>query len=138
MTFHDDLKRFTDKVDREYRALFQNVAVATHASIQSGSPVTGAPGQPVDTAYLKNSWLLEFEGPLVAQISTNVAYAPVIEENNRAAYDERGVERPPGLPGQGAGGRHIKSLVGGHHSVRLTRAGFPRIIEEETRRFREH
>ena len=128
MTFSADIDRFLAKLEQQRRDLFVGVATETLRSIQEGSPLTGAPGQPVDTGYLKSSWQLVFEGPMVAQIMTNVAYAPVIEENLRTAYDPRGVQpERPKLPG-GGGRTPIKSTVGGHHSVRLTRAGFQRIV----------
>ena len=48
----------------------------------------------------------------VATISTNVEYAPAIEENTRGAT--------------------LRSQVGGWHSVALTRAGFQRLVDVET------
>jgi hypothetical protein len=37
----------------------------------------------VDTGALRNSWQLQFESPTAALISTNVEYAPIIEDNVR-------------------------------------------------------
>ncbi len=109
MSFAGDLLRFRLKVERRANAVFVNVAASTKASITDGSPITGAPGQPVDTSFLKNSWQLTFPAPNVAEILTGCAYARTIEDNLRGAT--------------------LRSKVGGFHSVKLTRAGFPRLVE---------
>lgn len=113
MTFQGDLDAFTAKLDQRQRDLFVGVATETLRSIKSGSPLTGAPGQPVDTGALINSWLLTFESAVAASISTHLVYAPLIED---------GISRF---------GRSLtlRSQVGGFHSVKLTRAGFQRIVE---------
>jgi len=109
MSFADDLQRFAAKTQGKSNALFINVAKDVKASIVDGSAVTGAPGQPVDTGNLKASWQLTFEAKHSALISTNVAYAPVIEDNIRGAK--------------------LRSQVGGFHSVKLTVGAFDRIVE---------
>ena len=143
MSFASDIKRFVVKVERRNRAVYVGIANAVHASIVRGSPITGAPGQPVDTGFLLGSWKLNI-GKEQATVATNVAYARVIEDNNRAAYDDKGVKRPkregPGGstnvrnlafgatggqigPAEGGDRVTIRSKVGGHHSVKLTIAG---------------
>jgi hypothetical protein len=123
MTFSGDLNRFAAKLEQRRRDLFIGVATETLRSIQEGSPLTGAPGQPVGQygpgyhegavgGTLRASWQLWFEGPMVAFVATNLVYAPVIEE----------------LVGK-YGPIRIRSTVGGGHSVKLTRAGFQRIVE---------
>lgn len=111
MSFSDDVGAFAAKADARNKALFVNVASAVKGSIVDGSPVTGAPGQPVDTGTLKASWILAFDAPGVAVISTNVEYAPIIEDNIRGAQ--------------------LRSQVGGFHSVKMTVAGFERLVESE-------
>ena len=128
MSFESDIATFLAKVEARRHALFLNVASHTLESIKGGDPLTGAPGQPVDTGFLLNSWQLAYESPTVARIATSVAYAPVIEENDRAAYDPRGRQRPTEKGGNRPAQR---STVGGHHSVRLTRANFDRIVRAE-------
>lgn len=113
MSFDQDLGRFTLKL-RARKALFVNVAGATKRSITDGSQVTAAPGQPVDTGALKASWILGFPSPTLAEITTNIVYAPVIEDNVRGA--------------------RLRSKVGGFHSVKLTVAGFQRLVDDETRK----
>lgn len=112
MTFSADVGRFVEKVRRRGNALYVNTVSHVETSIKAGSPVTGAPGQPVDTANLLNSWHTTFNGP-VADVTTNVEYAEDMEDNPR--------------------GVTLRSEIGGHHSVKLTRAAWPAIVEHEAR-----
>jgi hypothetical protein len=68
----------------------------------------------VSTGNLKASWQLTFESPDAALISSNVEYAEIIEDNIRGAT--------------------LRSKVGGFHSVKLTIAGWQRLVEDETRK----
>ena len=133
MSFASELAAFRIKVTRAVPAVYVGVATRAHRSIKgvgSPDPVTGAPGQPVDSGFLKNSWTLDI-GKDVATIQTNVAYARVIEDNNRAAYDNRGAVGKYGVTGglvgpalpTGLGRRSRKSTSGGNHSVKMTIAG---------------
>ena len=126
MSFTEDLRRFELRTLARSNAVFVNTVSAVKASITDGSPITGAPGSPVDTSFLKNSWILDFPAPGVAEITTGCAYAPVIELNLRTAYVEGGTLPPVE---EGGSRPHHKSTVGGHHSVALTVAGFPRLVE---------
>ena len=110
MSFADDLKRFEQKVVADSRAIFVNVAATAHESIVNGSPITGAPGQPVDTGNLRNSWQLRFPDQNTAEISTNVEYAPYVEDNVR----------------------NVRFKNHGPHSVKLTIAGLQNIVAHET------
>lgn len=111
MSFDSDLSAFAQKLESRRKAVFINTASAVKDSIVNGSPITGAPGQPVDTGTLKNSWILAFDSPDTATVSTNIEYAPVIEDNVRGAV--------------------LRSTVGGFHSVRLTVGGFTRLVDAE-------
>jgi hypothetical protein len=119
MTFARDVLRFVTQTKAVTREVYVSIATKAHASIKEGSAVTGAPGQPVDSGFLRNSWILAI-GPTEARIQTNVAYAPVIEYNDRSQYNDQG-KMPE--PVEGVTRKPIKSTVGGHHSVRLTIAG---------------
>jgi len=112
MSFESDINRFVDKVKKRQEAIHREAANEIHRSIVKGSEVTGSPGQPVDTGYLKGSWQIRFIEPLLAAIITFVKYAPNIEENI----------------GRGGKPMTLKSEVGGFHSVELTRAGFGKIL----------
>lgn len=113
MTFSDELRAFALKVQARQRDIFVGCATAVHQSVVEGSPITAAPGQPVDTGNLRASWQLRFEGDLSAVTSTPVVYAPPIEEG-------RGPHGPLTL----------RSQVGGFHSVALTRAGWQAIVND--------
>ena len=112
MAFADDLQRFTLKMRGRTGDVFVGVAAAVKDSIVNGSPITGSPGQPVDTGFLKNSWQLVFDSPTLALIETDTVYAPNIEDGIAASGKQM----------------HLRSAVGGFHSVALTRAGFQRIV----------
>jgi hypothetical protein len=112
MSFSGDLTRFVSKTERRTQDVFTTFVVLAHESIQTGSPITGAPGQPVDTGNLRNSWGIEFETPTQALISSPVEYAPFVEDNVRG----------------------VTFRVGGPHSQKLTIAGATPLLEEANRR----
>lgn len=112
MGFRDDIRRIIDDVDAEDRAIFAEVVSLVHESIVEGSPLTGSPGQPVDTGALRNSWTPAFNSPGEASVATNLEYAQVVEDN--------------------IGDRHYKNH--GPHSVKLTIAGLDRLVDEAARR----
>lgn len=125
MSFRDDMQRFQAKVQANAKSIFVNVASHAHESIVNGSSVTGAPGQPVDTSALRNSWQLTFPSAGEAHISTNLVYAPYIEDGVVTA-------RTGQVTGHTKQRLTLRSQVGGFHSVKLTVAGLPRIVEYET------
>lgn len=130
--FRRQLLGFQVTVTNRTRAVFDGCTAEVAHSIRDGSPLTGAPGQPVDTGFLKSSWIGEEITDTHWQFTTNVAYAPVIETGLRAAYDPEGATAPAAAPGRG-GSKHIKSEVGGQGSVMHTRAGWPRIVDHVTK-----
>lgn len=136
MSFDADLKRFAVKVETRNKAVFLSTAAKVHESITVGSATTGAPGQPVDTGFLRASWTL-VQQPDGAEIATNVAYAPVIEHNLRTAYDSKGKQPPRQVNPNGSFRAPIKSTVGGHHSVKLTVAAADRLLAEAVRELGE-
>lgn len=115
------LQRFTVKIESLATQLLPAVAATAHESIVTGSPLTGAPGQPVDTGNLRASWTVAFPSPAVAEISTKTVYAP---------HNEYGVTED-GRP------YTQRSPVGGRHSVALTIAGMQRIVNHEAKRLME-
>jgi hypothetical protein len=136
MGFSEDLRSFDLLARQRVRDAFVACTEEVTKSVVDGSALTGAKGQPVDTGYLKSSWIGEWPSLNVYALHTNVAYAPVIEHNDRAFYDDRG-----SLPAQttrrtsGGGTASQKSTVGGNHSVKLTIAGWDRIVANVRRRF---
>ena len=112
--FQKDLQRFQRNLEQRNQTRFVRVVDAVHRSIVHGSPVTGAPGQPVDTGALRASWRVAFPSPMAAEIQTELEYAPIIEDNVRGAT--------------------LRSAVGGFHSVKYTVAGFDRLVADEDRK----
>ncbi|HEY4306559.1 MAG TPA: hypothetical protein VGM82_18935 [Gemmatimonadaceae bacterium] len=110
MGFRDDWARMSRRAMDDVQTVFVNSASHAYESIVNGSPVTGAPGQPVDTGRLRASWQLEFLDANTAKISTKLSYAEAVENKWRGASFKN----------------H------GPHSVKLTEAGFAQIVAYET------
>jgi hypothetical protein len=108
MTFSADLLDFARKLKLRNQRVFLTSVTEVDRSIRVGSPLTGAPGQPVDTGALRNSWETTFPTKSTAEVSTAQNYAPYIEDG---------------------AGMQLRSKVGGFHSVKLTRAGWQRIVD---------
>jgi hypothetical protein len=111
MSFQDDMDRFLSKVHSRERTLYRRCCEHAAMSIVNGSPITGAPGQPVRFGDLKKSWRYRIRGKRNFRIESDSPYAGVIEDNRRGA--------------------RLHSKVGGFHSVKLTRLGWKRIVEYE-------
>jgi hypothetical protein len=112
--FADQLRAFAAKAERITRDTFVNTTTEVQRSVVEGSEVTGAPGQPVDLGNLKNSFIPQFTSNTTWETTTVFRYAPSIED---------GFSYQWGVP------LTLRSKVGGFHSVKLTRAGWERIIE---------
>jgi hypothetical protein len=107
------LKEFAEKVQRRQRDIFVKCAQEVQRSVQEGSEITSAPGQPVQFGNLKGSWIPEFTGRWTWQTMTNAEYARGIED------------------GMGPNGPlTLRSPVGGFHSVKLTRNGWEKIVKK--------
>ncbi len=116
MSFAAEIDAYARRLaDWEYR-LHSIAGDLVFESIVNGSPVTGAPGQPVDTGNLRASWQREIHGPLSQSIATNTVYAPAIEDGAR-----------------GSKALTLRSQTGGFHSVKMTVAAWPRIVDEAER-----
>lgn len=113
MSFESDVRAFADKVRQRSLDIVTETSLEVQRSIKFGSELTGAPGQPVDTGNLRESFILERTGPLTAQVTSNVVYGPIIEE---------------GISDSGTP-ITFKSAVGGAHSIALTRAGWQNIVD---------
>ncbi len=94
------------KVRKRHKVLFQTFTIEVARSIRFGSDLTGAPGQPVDTGTLRDSWIERYLSEWMWRISTSIDYAAYIEDD--------------------VGGHNYR--VGGPHSVKLTVLGAERIL----------
>lgn len=127
MSMERDLVRFAERLEERARGAFLGGVSGAKESVVTGSAVTGAPGQPVDTGNLRASWQQSFPEDWLGRISTNVEYAPAIEEGQQEPYelpDGRTVTPQP---------MTLRSAVGGFHSVKLTRAGWQAIADQAVR-----
>lgn len=81
MGFADQLKAFGDKTETNLNAVYEGVDQATFDSIVEGSPITGAPGQPIGfTGKLHDSWSME-KAVGETTISSTDGAALAVEEN---------------------------------------------------------
>jgi hypothetical protein len=113
MAFRDEWAREVNAVMDEASVVLDMSAQLALQSIQFGSQLTGATGQPVDTGNLRNSWQDERVSSTEHIISTPVIYAQNIED---------------GISSHGTP-MTLRSAVGGFHSVALTVSSFDRILE---------
>jgi hypothetical protein len=109
--FSDQVRGFTMKVLGQSNEVFVGSTVEAQRAIVEGSEITGSPGQPVDTGALKGSWIPEFVDANTWEMTTNLEYAPPIED---------GVGR--------FGPLTLRSQVGGFHSVKLLVANWDRVV----------
>jgi hypothetical protein len=113
MGFRDEWARDVNAVMADASAVLDISAQLALQSIQFGSPLTAAPGQPVDKGNLRNSWQDERVSPTEHIVSTPIVYADNIED---------------GISSHGTP-MTLRSAVGGFHSVALTVSNFDRIVD---------
>lgn len=116
--FERRMAAFVEKVDRDCRAVLAGTVDRVHESVVDGSPLTGAPGQPVADGDLRDSWKKEVAG-VEGRVFSRHPAAVVIETAVRAG---RAIT--------------IQSPIGGSHSVALTVAGAGRLVEEAAQEVR--
>jgi len=116
--FGKRVKNWTLEIERGMNDLHVNASEKVRDSVVWGSDLTGAPGQPVDTGFLRNDWAANFRflAKLHARLHTIAAYARGIEEG----------EGP-------SGALTLRSEVGGFHSVKMTVAGWKNIVRAAKR-----
>lgn len=112
VNFRRVLKEHHDLAEARLNLLRRRVADHCFRSITVGSPITGAPGQPIDKGDLIKSWrMLPQNDQDKILIVSNLIYAPIIEDNWRDAQ--------------------LRSKVGGFHSVKMTKLAFNLIVAYE-------
>lgn len=110
--FHRTLRRHAQMAKDREQLLYSRSVDHAETSIRFGSPVTGAPGQPVRSGKLRDSYhQIGDKKTQSIVILSLLPYANVIENNFRRAT--------------------LRSKVGGWHSVKITRLNFRLIIEYE-------
>lgn len=113
MTFSDDIQQHRRNLEERLEWLFLRTTQEVQKAITDGSELSGAPGQPVQTGALRGSWIPSLTAPYHWQTSTNLIYAPFIEDGAKA----------DGTP------LTLRSEVGGFHSVKLIRTNWSRIVD---------
>jgi hypothetical protein len=109
--FGNQIQLFAGDLEPMTRAIMGKSVSLAYRSVTIGSAITGAPGQPVQSGALLNSWVIEWRGPWYAEITSDLPYAHIIE-GGIGAY----------------GPLTLRSNVGGFHSLALTSASWPRIV----------
>lgn len=110
--FADEIQAFVEKAKTTERQVFTRVADKVFESVTEGSPLTGAPGQPVAVdGDLKASWTEQVD-EREAVISSDHPAAPVIENGTRLGQD-----------------LVLHAHVGGFHSVKQTAVNFDRLVD---------
>lgn len=111
--FAAGLAAWGNEAAQDAQAIFDGTLDELERSVVEGSELTGAPGQPVgNTGRLKRSWQTTRPAPDIGEISTDLDYAPIVED----------------------GAMPLHSPVGGSHSVKLTVAGFDRVVDAVAQR----
>ena len=123
-TWEQQISAWEAKTQKRLVTVHARAAFAVRDSVVSGSSETGAPGQPIDTGNLRGSWQLTHPEPMLARLTTNVSYAPAIEEgmNNSVTSGRSG--------GSIGSPMTLRSEVGGFHSVKLTRINFQKVVDK--------
>ena len=112
MSNESELDKLVRVIEQRSQDVFLGSVMGARDSVVEGSAITGAPGQPVDTGNLRASWQLTLQPKGPAFLTTNVDYAPAVE-------DGVGPHGP----------MRLKSAVGGFHSVKMTRINWPQLVD---------
>lgn len=112
--FQKALYAFQVSSARRVKDAFAISITEVRRSVVEGSTLTGAPGQPVDIGTLRGSWTDNKVAPLVWELTSGLVYTKSIEDGVSYAHG--------GTP------LTLRSTVGGFHSVKLTRAGWDKIV----------
>jgi hypothetical protein len=127
--FQNQLQAFVVKAKRKTVSVFNASTKEVERSVKDGSPLTGAPGQPIRTGYLILSWKGRFVGPFTWEYTTPVDYAPAVENKIVpivSDFPPKGYKSPVDLPKRPAAAHY--------HSVKLTRGGWKFIVDDVSKR----
>lgn len=116
-----ELTRFVQKLGSMTAQLQQQVKEELRVSVVDGSSLTGSQGVPIDTNLLRESYTWKELGSAKSQLSSNRAYAGVIEFDDKRMYDPRGVWDKEGRT-------RTRLKTGQRGSVRITIAGWQNIV----------
>jgi hypothetical protein len=86
-----EISRFIAGTTSQLGQIQQAVKAEVYKSVVHGSTLTGSAGLPVDTKLLRDSYSWKEVSRGKSQLSSNVAYAGVIEYGDRGFWDPNGV-----------------------------------------------
>lgn len=117
------LSRFVASATSQLGQIQQAVKAEVYKSVVHGSTLTGSAGLPVDTELLRDSYSWKEVSRGKSQLSSNVAYAGIIEYGDEAFWDPNGVWEKGTRPHT-----YAKSGEPYRGSIRKTIAEWPRIV----------
>ena len=117
------ISRFFASATSQLGQIQQLVKDEIYKSVVHGSDITKSPGLPVDTKLLRDSYSWKETSKNKSQLSTNVAYAGIIEYGDEAFWDPNGVWEKGTRPHT-----HAKSGELYRGSIRKTIAEWPAIV----------
>lgn len=124
-TFAKLLGDYSKKLRQDVHIWHRRTTEAALKSIQFGSEITGAPGQPVKKNVLRPAWRHDVNPDGTGRVyvpadSPAAVYAPFIEDGVHPVW----------------GPLTLRSSVGGFHSVKLTKAGLGALAYYEAMKLR--
>lgn len=117
------LSRFVASATSQLGQIQQGVKDEVYKSVVHGSTITTSSGLPVDTQLLRDSYTWKEVSRGKSQLSSNVAYAGIIEFGGKEFWDPNGVWEKGTRPHT-----HEKSGEPYRASIRKTIAGWPAIV----------
>lgn len=123
-TIEADVARIIRTIETRYAALIPAIGAAVQSSIQHGSPITGAPGQPVGQ-YGPGYHQGDVGGELLA------SYQLTLPERDKAVISTKSPYAIPNETGVRSDGRPYtqRSTVGGRRSIAMTVTNIDRLVD---------
>jgi|SRR5262245_4567427 len=130
-----DIEKIKKMLDRRIRDFETQIGDAVLTSIRDGSSITSAPGQPVVTGELRDSFKFVQIGTRL-RVFSSLFWAPFIEEGSRTRQFRIAGQRAGLLGGLFATKRQLtlRSKRGGFHSVKLTRVNIQPLVDDIVRK----
>jgi len=141
-SFSRQLTEWVIDVNKRFAVCEAGIKAHVFHSVVNGSPVTGAPGQPVDSGVLIMSWKRSDGIPLQPPSAVAAATKSMAGKKNHRFTDVMIFSDPLNFVDKGEGyyapvvehnlyNYNLRSPVGGFHSVKLTVSNADRIFAAE-------
>ena len=123
--FELQLTRFVASATSQVGQIQAGIKAELLKSVVDGSTITGSPGVPKDTFLLDASY--SWKGTAAnSRLTSNAAYAGVIEYDSMSFWDPNGVWEKGDLT-------HTHTKTGQRGSMRITIAGYQKIVSSVAR-----